>query len=150
MIWKKSMTAAVPVAMARRYPAPWTALLFAAVPVLLRCVSSYDEGALLLCVGHDGFRSGPIVGTVVFALSFFGFLRYGSRAELLAYVLWVVTFLSVAVLGIVMFEAFGPPEQWSGSLSLPAMIVLSCSAGVISGAALKIAIFCRSRFSGDA
>jgi len=149
MIWKKSMTAAISVAMMRRYPAPWTALLFAVVPVLLRCVSSYDEGALLLCVGHDGFRSGPIVGAAVFALSFVGFLRYGSRAEVLAYVLWVVTFLSVAVLGIVLFEAFAPPEQWSGSLSLPATVAMSCAAGVLSGGALKLLLFCRSRFSGD-
>ncbi|PTR33832.1 hypothetical protein C8J98_10217 [Luteibacter sp. OK325] len=143
------MIAAVSAAMVRRYPAPWTALTFAAVPVLLRCVSSHVGGALLLCVGHDGFRSTLVVGAAVFALSFVGFLKYSSRAELLAYALWVVTFLSVAVLGIVMFEAFGPPEQWSGSLSLPAMVVMSCCAGVISGAVLRFTLFCRSRFSGD-
>jgi hypothetical protein len=147
MIWKKSMIAAVSAAMVRRYPAPWTALTFAAVPVLLRCVSSHVGGALLLCVGHDGFRSTVVVGAAVFALSFVGFLKYSSRAELLAYALWLVTFLSVAVLGIVMFEAFGPPEQWSGSLSLPAMVLLSCCAGVLSGAAIRGALLCRSRFA---
>ncbi|WP_213947650.1 hypothetical protein [Luteibacter sp. dw_328] len=150
MIWKKSMIAAVSAALVRRYPAPWTALMFAVVPVLLRCVSSYDGGALLVCVGHDGFRSAPAVGAVVFALSFVGFLKYSSLTDLLAYALWLVTFLSVAILGIVMFEAFGPPEQWSGSLSLPATVVLSCCAGVISGALLRAAfLFCRSRFSGE-
>lgn len=140
MIWKKSMIAAVSAALVRRYPAPWTALVFAAVPVLLRCVSLHVEGALLLCVGHDGYRSTPVVGAAVFALSVVGFLKYSSRAEFLAYVLWLATFLSVAVLGIVMFEAFGPPEQWSGSLSLPAWVALSCCAGVISGAALRCAL----------
>jgi hypothetical protein len=149
MIWKKSMIAAVSAALVRRYPAPWTAPMFAAVPVLLRCVSSYDGGSLLLCVGHDGFRSSPIVGAAVFALSFVGFLKYSSRTEFLAYVLWLATFLSVTLLGIVMFEAFGPPEQWSGSLSLPATVLLGSSAGVTAGALFKAALFCRSRFSGD-
>lgn len=146
---KNWILAAVSAALVRRYPAPWTALMFAAVPVLLRCVSFYAEGALLLCVGHDGFRSTPVVGAAVFALSFVGFLKYGSRTELLAFALWLLTFLSVTVLGIVMFEAFGPPAQWSGSLSLPSMVALTCGTGVLAGAALRTVLFCSRRISGD-
>lgn len=133
---KNWLLAAVSASMTRRYPAPWTALLFATLPVLLRFGSAQVGGSLLLCVGDEGVRCAPVIGAAAFLASVIGFLKYASRGEALAYGLWVVTFLSVAVLGIVMFEAFSAPEQWSGSLMLPGIVVLGSGAGMVFGACL--------------
>jgi len=134
---KNWLLAAVSATLTRRYPAPWTALLFAALPVLLRFGSAQVGGSLLLCVGDEGVRCAPFIGAAAFLASLIGFLKYGSRGDALAYGLWVVTFLSVAVLGIVMFEAFSAPEQWSGSLALPGIVVLGSGAGIAVGACLR-------------
>jgi hypothetical protein len=136
---KKWILVVVSAAIARRYPVLWTAVLFAAVPVLLRAGSSPVGGVLLLPVGDAGIRCVPVIGAAVFVSSLLGLLKYGSRDELLAYVLWVVTFVSAAVLGIVMVEAFGPPRQWSGSLRLPGVVLLHCCAGTMLGVAIRAA-----------
>src|ERR1700754_3493257 len=105
---KKWISGAMSVATARRYPALWTAVTFAGVPVLLRCGSSLAEGALLLVLGQVSIEAVPLMAIAAFVPGMVGFLKYGSRSHVLAYALWVATFLSVAVLGIVMFEAFSP------------------------------------------
>jgi hypothetical protein len=136
---KKWIFAAFSAATARRYPVLWTAVLFATVPVLLRAGSSPVGGVLMLTVGHTGLRCVPFMGVAVFVSSLVGLLKYGSRDELLAYVLWVVTFVSAAVLGIVMVEAFGSPRQWSGSLRLPGVVLLHYCAGTMLGLVIRAA-----------
>ena len=136
MNWKKWTSVAASTATARRYPVLWTATLFAAVPVLLRSASSLVERRLLLALGDAEFECAPFIASAAFVPGVIGFLKYGSRGHVLAYALWVVTFLSVAVLGIVMFEAFSPPREWSGSLALPALIVKHCFIGIVAGAAM--------------
>jgi hypothetical protein len=135
------MLAAVSATAARRYPVLWTAVLFAVIPVLLRAGSSPVAGVLRLTVGDVGVRCVPFIGAAVFVSSLVGFLKYGSRNELLAYALWMLTFVSTAVLGIVMLEAFSPPRQWSGSLLLPGVVVLHSCAGTMLGAVIRIASF---------
>jgi hypothetical protein len=149
MNWKKWIHTAASIAMARRYPVPWTAALFAAVPVLLRSASSLVEGGFLLDLGDMDIPCAPFIGSAGFAPGVIGFLKYGSRDHLLAYILWLVTFLSVAVLGIVMFEAFSPPREWSGSLALPRLIAESCCVGVMVGAALGRTPSYRRRIDPD-
>jgi hypothetical protein len=140
MNWKKKFVlTAVSAVSAKRYPVPWTAVLFAVLPVFLRVGSSYGNGTLLFTFAGMGVRAVPFMEAAVFLASLVGFLKYGSRGHVLAYALWVVTFLSVAVLGIVMFEAFSQPWEWSGSLLLPGGVVLSCCAGMMSGAGIRIA-----------
>jgi hypothetical protein len=150
MNWKKKpVFTAISVACAKRYPPLWTAVLFAVLPVLLRVGSSYGNGTLLFTFAGMGVRAVPFMEVAVFLASLVGFLKYGSHGHVLAYALWVVTFLSVAVLGIVMFEAFSPPWEWSGSLLLPAVVALSCCAGMMSGAGIRVACYCGSRFCGS-
>lgn len=120
--------------MTRRYPVLWTATLFAAVPVLLRSASSLVERRLLLALGDVEIECAPFIASAAFLPGVVGFLKYGSRGHVLAYALWVATFLSAAVLGIVMFEAFSPPGEWSGSLALPVLVVKHCFIGVAVGA----------------
>jgi hypothetical protein len=131
---KKWLFAAASTAMARRYPVWWTALIFAVIPLLLRSASSLGEGGLSLQLGGLVIPSSPFIGSVAFASGLTGLVKYGSSEHVLAYGLWVVTFLCVAIVGIVMFEAFSPPREWSGSLALPALIVTSCGAGALVGA----------------
>lgn len=133
------MLSAVSATTARRYPVLWTAVFFALIPVLLRAGSSPVGGVLRLTIGDSGVRCVPFIGAAVFVSSLFGFIKYGSRAELLAYALWVVTFISTAVLGIVMLEAFSPPGQWSGSLLLPGVVVLHSCAGTMLGVVIRVA-----------
>ena len=130
----------------KSYPVLGTAVLFAAFPVLARMGSSYVEGQLLMDTVCRGVRSMPVMALVVFLPSVVGFLKYASRSHLLAYALWVATYLSVAVLGIVMFEAFSPPRQWSGSLMLPSLVVLNCAAGILVGASVVRMPWLRRRF----
>lgn len=111
-------------------------MLLAVVPVLLRAGSAPTGGVLFLTVGSWGIRCVPLMGAAVLVSSFVGFLKYGSRADLPAYGLWVLTFVSVAILGIVMFEAFSLPCQWSGSLQLPGVVLITCAAGTLAGAAV--------------
>lgn len=139
------MLAAVSAATARRYPVLWTAVLFAAMPVLLRAASSPIAGVLLLTVGEAAIRCVPLLGASVFLSSLVGFLKYGSLDEVLAYTLWVVTFVSTAVLGIVMLEAFSPPRQWSGSLLLPGVVLLHCCAGMMLGVCIRVASLSRRK-----
>lgn len=146
----KWTSAAVSAVTARSYPKLWTAVLFAAVPVLLRAGSSLLEGALLLCVGRSGFESAVLIAVVAFVAGVVGLVKHGSRQHVLAYVLWLATFLSVAVLGILMFEAFSPPQEWSGSLALPRLIVFSCCGGVLAGLAIRQVPWYRRRFGTDA
>jgi hypothetical protein len=133
---KKWIATAVTVVGARHYPVLRAAVLFAMLPVLARMGSSYVEGELLLNTGHTGVRSMPVMSMAVFLPSLVGFVKYASRSHVLAYALWLTTYLSVAVLGIVMFEAFSPPHQWSGSLFLPGLVVVNCCSGTIGGAGL--------------
>lgn len=134
MNWKKWTSVAASTALARRYPVLWTATLFAAVPVLLRSASSLVERRLLLALGEVEIECAPFIASAAFVPGVVGFLKYGSRGHILAYALWLVTFLSAAVLGIVMFEAFSPPREWSGSLVLPALVVKHCFFGAVVGA----------------
>jgi hypothetical protein len=131
---KKLIFAAASTALARRYPTLWTAALFATIPVLLRSGSSLAQGALLMAVGKLDVESAPFIASTAFVPGVVGILKYGSRGHVLAYTLWVATFLSVAVLGIVMFEAFSPPREWSGSLALPGLVVMHCCIGTALGA----------------
>jgi hypothetical protein len=140
MNWKKKpVFTAISVACAKRYPPLWTAVLFAVLPVLLRVGSSYGNGTLLFTFADTGVRTVPFIEAAVFVSGLVGFLKYGSHEHVLAYALWVAAFLSVAVLGIVMFEAFSPLGEWSGSLLLPGVVALSCGAGMVSGAGIRIA-----------
>jgi hypothetical protein len=134
MNWKKWISTAASTAMARRYPVMWTATLFAAVPVLLRSASSWVEGGFLLDLGDVDIPSAPFIGSAGFAPGVIGFLKYSSRDHALAYALWILTFISFAAVGIVMFEAFSPPREWSGSLALPGLVAGSCSVGALVGA----------------
>jgi hypothetical protein len=145
MNWKKWMLATVSTVMARRYPVLWTAAFFAAIPALLRSASTLSGGVLLLVLGRSEVESAPLIALAAFAPGAIGVLKYGSRAHVLACMLWVATFLSVAVLGIVMFEAFSPPWQWSGSFTLPGLVVGSCGVGVMGGAIVLQAPWYRRR-----
>jgi hypothetical protein len=150
MNWNKWTSVAASTAMARRYPVLWTATLFAAVPVLLRSASSLVERRLLLALGDVEIECAPFIASAAFIPGVVGFLKYGSRGHVLAYVLWVVTFLSATVLGIVMFEAFSPPEEWSGSLALPALVVEHCFVGIVAGAAVQLIPWYRRRIGWGA
>jgi hypothetical protein len=133
MTWKKWIIAAASMAMARRFPVLWTAMFFGAVPLLMRSASSLVAGGLSLQWGATNFAAEPFIGSAAFVPGAIGFLKYSSRDHVLAYGLWVVTFLSVAIVGIVMLEAFSPPREWSGSLALPGLIICNCCAGALVG-----------------
>jgi hypothetical protein len=109
-------------------------MFFGTVPLLMRSASSLVEGGFSLQFGLANVAAEPFIGSAAFVPGAIGFLKYSSRDHVLAYGLWVVTFLSVAIVGIVMLEAFSPPREWSGSLELPGLIIRNCCAGASVGA----------------
>jgi hypothetical protein len=122
---------------AKGYPVLWTAVLSGVLPVLVRAASFYRDGVLLFTLGGVPFRAAPVMAIAAFLPAVMGFLKYASRGQLLAYALWLATLLSVDLLGIVLFEAFSPLHQWSGSLFLPGVVALACAAGMVLGAVVR-------------